>query len=224
MCPLPWVRNKVTSILQLSTVPSLTIKNHCKFFFFLFSLLQIALVHLFFNISGILLWYVLPFMRVPIPIAKSLGHVTAQYRWFAVFYVLLCFFFIPLLVFGLSLAGLPALLAVLVPVLLLIITVLAINFLQSRFPERLPSCLRSWDFLPLWARSLEPWDRIITAMIARCCCCCKCCQVARGDKEAEPIGRKNYGMEIHDNPVLANESEENVKGPPSSVIFNATAL
>lgn len=163
-------------------------------------------------------------MRVPIPIAKSLGHVTAQYRWFAVFYVLLCFFFIPLLVFGLSLAGLPALLAVLVPVLLLIITVLAINFLQSRFPERLPSCLRSWDFLPLWARSLEPWDRIITAMIARCCCCCKCCQVARGDEEAEPIGRKNYGMEIHDNPVLANENEENVKGPSSSVIFNATAL
>ncbi|XP_053475203.1 solute carrier family 34 member 2a [Ictalurus furcatus] len=186
--------------------------------------IQIALVHLFFNISGILLWYVLPFMRVPIPIAKSLGHVTAQYRWFAVFYVLLCFFFIPLLVFGLSLAGLPALLAVLVPVLLLIITVLAINFLQSRFPERLPSYLRSWDFLPLWARSLEPWDRIITAMIARCCCCCKCCQVARGDEEAEPIGRKNYGMEIHDNPVLANENEENVKGPSSSVIFNATAL
>lgn len=193
-------------------------------FCFLFSLLQIALVHLFFNISGIILWYVLPFMRVPIAMAKALGNVTAQYRWFAVFYVLLCFFIIPVLVFGLSLAGLPALLAVLVPVVLLIVLVTAINFLQSHFPDRLPSYLRSWDFLPLWARSLEPWDRKITAMTARCCCCCKCCQVARGDEEAEPIGGKDYGMQIHDNPSLYNESKENVKIPPTTVILNVTAL
>ncbi|KAI5087632.1 solute carrier family 34 (type II sodium/phosphate cotransporter), member 2a, partial [Silurus meridionalis] len=179
------------------------------------SSLQIALVHLFFNISGITLWYVLPFMRVPIILAKSLGDVTARYRWFAVFYVLLCFFFIPLLVFGLSLAGLPALLAVLVPVVLLIVSVLGINFLQSHFPGRLPSCLRSWDFLPLWARSLQPWDRIVTAMTARCCCCCKCGQVA---DEAEPIDRKDRRMEMHDIPDLSN------KVPPSTVILNVTAL
>lgn len=187
--------------------------------FFLLLCVQIALVHLFFNISGIMLWYVLPFMRAPIAMAKSLGHVTAQYHWFAVFYVLLCFFVIPLLVFGLSLAGLPALLAVLVPVVLIVIVVVTINLLQSHFSHRLPSCLRSWDFLPLWTRSLEPWDRKITAMTA---CCCRCCQVARGDEEAEPIGKKKFSMEIHENPALANESEESVK--PTSVILKVTAL
>lgn len=185
---------------------------------FLFTLFQIALVHLFFNISGIMLWYVLPFMRAPIHMAKSLGNLTAQYRWFAVFYVLLCFFFIPLLVFGLSLAGLPALLTVLVPVVLLILFVVIINFLRKHFSDRLPSCLRSWDFLPLWARSLEPWDRKIIAMTT--CCYCKCCQVGNGDKEAEPIG----GMQIHDNLTLANEGKENVKVSPTTVILNVTAL
>ena len=34
------------------------------------SSLQIALCHTFFNVSGILLFYVVPFMRWPIPIAK----------------------------------------------------------------------------------------------------------------------------------------------------------
>uniref|UniRef100_A0A8B9KEK7 Solute carrier family 34 member 2a n=1 Tax=Astyanax mexicanus TaxID=7994 RepID=A0A8B9KEK7_ASTMX len=94
-----------TAILAAMASPGETLTNS----------LQIALVHLFFNVSGILLWYVLPFMRVPIVLAKALGNVTASYRWFAIFYILFCFFFIPLLVFGLSLAGLPALLGVLLP-------------------------------------------------------------------------------------------------------------
>ncbi|TSN95682.1 Sodium-dependent phosphate transport protein 2B [Bagarius yarrelli] len=202
-----------TAILAALASPGETLTNS----------LQIALVHLFFNISGIALWYTLPFMRIPISMAKTLGHVTAQYRWFAVFYILLCFFFIPLLVFGLSLAGLPALLAVLVPVALLIVFVLTVNFLQSRFPEKLPSCLRTWNFLPLWARSLEPWDRIIMAMISRCCCC-KCCHNAAAVEEVEPTVAKNYRMEIHDNPALTNENEKNRNATPISVILNVTSL
>ena len=44
------------------------------------SSLQIALCHLFFNISGILLFYPVPFMRWPIPLAKIMGRTVAQYR------------------------------------------------------------------------------------------------------------------------------------------------
>ena len=55
--------------------------------------LQIALCHLFFNISGILLWYPFPFLRrVPISFAKTLGNKTAEYLWFAVAYLVLAFF------------------------------------------------------------------------------------------------------------------------------------
>ena len=42
--------------------------------------LQIALCHLFFNISGIALYYPIPFMRWPIPVAKILGATVAKYR------------------------------------------------------------------------------------------------------------------------------------------------
>jgi len=49
--------------------------------------IQIALCHLFFNLTGILLFYPLPFMRWPLCMCKRLGQITAEYRWFAVAYL-----------------------------------------------------------------------------------------------------------------------------------------
>ena len=42
--------------------------------------LQIALCHLFFNIIGILVFYPLPVMRWPLPLAKRMGKITAEHR------------------------------------------------------------------------------------------------------------------------------------------------
>jgi sodium-dependent phosphate cotransporter len=67
--------------------------------------LQVAFCHLFFNISGILLFYPLPFFRSPIAAAKALGNMTAKYRWFSIVYLLVMFFFLPFLVFVLSIPG-----------------------------------------------------------------------------------------------------------------------
>ena len=68
--------------------------------------LQVALCHLFFNISGILLWFPVPFLRrIPISLAKSMGDTVATYRWFALVYLLLVYFLFPVSIFGLSLAG-----------------------------------------------------------------------------------------------------------------------
>ena len=64
--------------------------------------LQVSLCHLFFNISGILLFYPFPFMRFPIPLAKFLGTRTANYRWFAILYIIFMFFLLPGAVFALS--------------------------------------------------------------------------------------------------------------------------
>merc|ERR1712038_2035055 len=44
--------------------------------------LQIALCHLIFNISAILIFYPLPFMRWPLGMCRILGKTTARYRWF----------------------------------------------------------------------------------------------------------------------------------------------
>lgn len=65
--------------------------------------LQVALAHLFFNLSGIAIWYPIPFMRrVPLEGARSLGKWTRRSRSIPPIYVLVVFFIIPLLLLGLS--------------------------------------------------------------------------------------------------------------------------
>lgn len=65
--------------------------------------LQVALAHFFFNISGIIIWYPIPFMRkVPLEGARALGRWTRRSRLIPPIYVLVAFFVIPLLLLGLS--------------------------------------------------------------------------------------------------------------------------
>ncbi|XP_055364334.1 solute carrier family 34 member 2a [Betta splendens] len=177
-----------TAILAAMASPGETLGNA----------LQIALVHFLFNISGIILWYPIPFTRLPIRLAKGLGDITASYRWFAGVYIICCFFVLPLFIFSLSLAGWQVLAGVGVPLLVLLIAVIAVNVLQTRRPGWLPAPLRSWDFLPRWAHSLEPWDRVVGVCTANCCCCCKCCQFA-----AEDQGR----AAAYDNPAMSGDKE-----------------
>ncbi|XP_074622100.1 sodium-dependent phosphate transport protein 2B-like [Acropora palmata] len=128
--------------------------------------LQIAFCHLFFNISGIALWYPIPYLRrVPINFAKSLGNKTADYRWFAIAYLIVAFFLLPAAVFGLSLAGWQILLGVAVPFILLFLFVVIVNILQRRAPEHLPEVLQDWEWLPKWTRSLEPHDRVLSKVV-----------------------------------------------------------
>ena len=65
--------------------------------------LQIALCHLFFNISGIIIWYPRPYMhKISLNAARSLGRVTRVWRRFPIVYILLVFVTIPLLLLGIS--------------------------------------------------------------------------------------------------------------------------
>ncbi|KAG1948968.1 sodium-dependent phosphate transport protein 2A [Pimephales promelas] len=188
------------------------------------SSLQIALVHLFFNMSGILLWYPIPFTRLPIRMAKALGDISAKYRWFAGFYIIFCFFALPLFVFGLSLAGWQVLVGVLVPIVAVLIFAIIVNILQKRKPQWLPSALKSWSFLPLWAHSLKPWDRVVTIMAARCCCCCKCCNVTEEDEEKGKHENMDHGIELYDNPTMTDEIKEAKKTLNNCEILRATSL
>ncbi|XP_071761957.1 sodium-dependent phosphate transport protein 2A-like [Centroberyx gerrardi] len=144
--------------------------------------IQIALCHLFFNVFGILLWYPLPAMRLPIRMARVLGERTAKYRWFAVLYLLLCFLLLPSLVLGLSLAGWRVMVGFGAPFLGVTVFIALVNVMQAHSPRRLPTTLQSWDFLPPWMRSLKPLDRLITK--ATVCC---------GPGRAEGQGRGGGG-------------------------------
>lgn len=126
-----------------------------------------ALIHFFFNAAGILLWYAVPVLRLPVPLARRFGDLTARYRWVAAAYLLLSFLLLPLAAFGLSLAGPAVLAGVAGPLAALLLLVALVRVLQRRRPAWLPRALRSWAWLPRWLRSLRPWDRLV----GRCCRC-----------------------------------------------------
>ncbi|XP_071953069.1 sodium-dependent phosphate transport protein 2B-like [Antedon mediterranea] len=135
--------------------------------------IQVALCHLIFNITGIIIWYPIPFMRqVPISLAKSLGNTTAKYRWFALLYLILVFFLLPGIVFSLSLWSIWALVGFGLPILILFLLIVLVNILQNKRPGWLPVILRDWEFLPQWLHSLKPLDRIITKLLEIVCICC----------------------------------------------------
>lgn len=160
--------------------------------------LQIAFCHLFFNLTGILLYYPIPQTRLPIPLAKLLGSVTAEYRWFSVLYLIIMFLALPAAVFALSMAGPVVFACIFGPILIIFIIVISINVLQRKRPSILPMVLKDWSFLPEWMHSFDPLDRCITKM----CCCCKSLQEARRDAPA--LG------------LIPNQSQMNILQPCST--------
>ncbi|XP_056234845.1 solute carrier family 34 member 2b [Seriola aureovittata] len=190
-----------TAILAAMASPGETLANS----------LQIALCHFFFNIMGILLWYPIPFMRVPIRLARGLGNHTAKYRWFAALYLFLCFLVFPLSVFGLSLAGWQVLVGVGVPIIVLVVFVVIVNVMQSRCPRRLPRVLRDWDFLPRPLRSLAPWDAVVSSTFGfcgkHCCCCCRCCKCCKKDEDEKIRKNSVNSLEMYDNPAMSRDED-----------------
>ncbi|XP_056658462.1 sodium-dependent phosphate transport protein 2B-like isoform X2 [Monodelphis domestica] len=140
------VGSTTTAILAALASPPRTFKKS----------LQIALCHLFFNFFGILLWYPIPFLRLPMHFARRLGNVTATYRWFAFVHVICSFFLVPALVFCLSIASRSLLLSVGLP---LIIVTFLIVYLHN---------FNILHMLPLWMTSLKPWDDLIMSIRDLC--------------------------------------------------------
>ncbi|KAH9515787.1 hypothetical protein Btru_012006 [Bulinus truncatus] len=129
--------------------------------------LQIALCHLFFNVTAVLLFYPVPFMRFPILMAKSLGRITSKYRWFAGVYLVGMFLVLPSATFALSFIGWVYLVAVGGPLFVIFLAATAVNVLQARRPGWLPKKLRTWDFLPKFLHSCAPYDVLISCRFVR---------------------------------------------------------
>jgi len=143
---------------------------------------QIALVHLFFNVIGICIWYPIPFMRVPIVLCKILGNITAEYRWFAIVYLVGMFFVMPVAIFALSVAGFTVMWIVVGPILIILVIVIIINIIQDKWPNILPGFLKDFSFLPEFMRSLEPYDKMFLSLP-----CCRSCRDAHFDDELDEV-------------------------------------
>jgi len=182
--------------------------------------IQTALVHLFFNVIAILIFYPIPFMRWPIGLARKLGDLTADYRWFATLYLILSFFVIPIIVFGLSVAGTAILYIVLGIVSSVIIIVTIINFLQKNMAKALPNFLRTWDFLPLWMHSLEPLDNLFQKIPI----CSKCTSV---NNTTDPVVQQEHfesGKVDHHQHVSGEEARLKVNSSIYSPLKNVPSF
>ncbi|KAF2352166.1 Sodium-dependent phosphate transport protein [Trinorchestia longiramus] len=169
----------------------------------LYNAVQIALVHLFFNVFGILIFYPIPFMRFPLPLCKKLGNITAMYRWFAIVYLIGMFFLMPGFVFLLSLGGSVVLWSVIGPIIILCVIIGIINFIQNKRPSLLPEFLRDWEFMPLPLRSLEPYDKAATSLP-----CCKSCRNEATEEKNEQSRRSSTSS--------ANSSHNNETSNPDN--------
>lgn len=172
--------------------------------------LQIALCHLFFNISGIILFFPLPFFRPPIKAAKFLGTQTAKYRWFAILYLILAFFLLPAAGFALSVISWIALAAVMIPIAVLFAAIFVIKLMQKKCPKCLPRKLRNWKWLPECLRSLAPFDRLLMRITGNCYCCRKvgCCKA----------------LTVEDEQKRADEYEINIQHSNSAGVNGTTKL
>lgn len=159
---------------------------------------------------GILIFYPLPIMRWPITLAKILGDVTAEYRWFAAVYLALMFVAAPLLIFILSLAGPVVLYSVLGPFMLLCLVVSVINVIQTHRSQWLPYFLRDWTFLPIWMHSLRPLDDLFSRMA----CCAKCINPEPEHFQDEQLYRD---VESAMNKSYAEEMQVLVKKKPPAI-------
>ncbi|KAF8791245.1 Sodium-dependent phosphate transport protein like [Argiope bruennichi] len=168
-----------TGLLAAFAAPPATIKDT----------LQIAFCQLFFNLSGIILFYLIPATRLPIMLAKMLGEMSSRYRWFSLLYLLVMFLLLPSFVLGLSVAGPQVFAGVGGPLLVLIVIIGVINVLQRKRPSLLPLKLRDWSFLPEWMHSLDPLDRVIGHI-----CCCP--QSERQDSSVPDVIPNQIEMDI----------------------------
>ncbi|KAG8238635.1 hypothetical protein J437_LFUL017667 [Ladona fulva] len=128
--------------------------------------LQLALTHTLFNATGILLFYPIPIMRWPIPMAYSLGRTVARRRWVAILYILTAFIILPTVIFTLSRVDNSniSLYCVLGIVIVIVCFAVIINKLQSSHPNVLPPFLRTWDWLPHWMHSWGWADKAVSSI------------------------------------------------------------
>ena len=109
------------------------------------------------------MFYPIKKIRIPIKVAKSLGEVVAVHKWFGLVYLLFTFLLLPLVAIGLSFGGRRVYTAFCIIAISISCMVVTINKLQGYKNGKFLPCsfLMTWNFLPLWMHSLEPYDKLI---------------------------------------------------------------
>ena len=124
--------------------------------------LQLAFVYTFFNTLGVVFWLPIPILKFPKLLARNLGNIVFEYRWFLYVYIFSVYYIIPLIIFGLALVPHWIGLAIFgIPIISFFLFYLIILLLRKFLPSFLSPSLMRFDWLPIGLRSLGPYDRFI---------------------------------------------------------------
>jgi len=121
--------------------------------------LHVMLANFLFNFIGFVLWFHMRF--VPLGMARLLGELAADIKWFPVCYIIVVFGLSPSMVFLLSLSGPGAVGAVCLPLGLLLFGLMLLVVFRRNRPHLLPSMLqRNPDWLPTALRVGERTEAV----------------------------------------------------------------
>lgn len=131
--------------------------------------LEATLCHLLFNITGFLLFYVIPLTRIPPLIAERLGTIVTTHYWFPRIYLILSLVVSTFVGVILPLAG-TIVYYIFVSIITIILTFnIVVNAIQFCKPHLLLKPFGTCSWLPLWMRSLDPYDPYMSRLCVECC-------------------------------------------------------
>merc|ERR1712037_1024255 len=130
--------------------------------------------HVFFNVFGFTLFFLIPITRRPVIKASNwIGKMAGRYRWGSIMYTILAFILLPILLFVISIFpknyydengvlvtgnGHITSLIIMYTIAFGFSFVATITWFQQKYPGCLPSWWKDWKFLPIYFRSLKPID------------------------------------------------------------------
>ena len=99
--------------------------------------------------------------RIPIKLARVMGDITARYKWFPVFYLVILFIVFPACIFALACIGPLAVTIGVSPVYVAVLIICIVKWMQNHYLEKLPHFLRKLDFKPDCFPLLKSIDNVL---------------------------------------------------------------
>jgi sodium-dependent phosphate cotransporter len=105
--------------------------------------MQVAMIHVFFNVCGTFLWFcVWPLRPIPLSMAKFMGETASKLKWFPIAYIVVSFGIMPGVVLGVSIGGGKVSAGVLVPLFAISVAFCVYAYMRRNYPDKLSECLK----------------------------------------------------------------------------------
>jgi hypothetical protein len=93
----------------------------------------------------------------------------------------------------------------LIAIIALLVLIISINYLQNNYVDYLPEIFHTWDFLPIYFRSLKPYDDFIVKYL---CSGQMCKKIIEESKNNDKVIQESKNIDNNLKVVYYNTVEE----------------